>query len=105
MSEVSILHRLTECPHVVRLLGLCTDPGNYAIVMEYVENGDLKKMLLSEEREHCKIRKWSCRINMSLDIAKEMDFLHSRSPPIIHRDLKTSNVVVDRNYCCKVSIQ
>ena len=62
-------------------------------------------MLLSEEREHCKIRKWSCRINMSLDIAKGMDFLHSRSPPIIHRDLKTSNVVVDRNYCCKVSIQ
>ena len=41
---------------------------------------------------------------MSLEIAKGMDFLHSLNPSIIHRDLKTANVLVDCNYSCKVSI-
>ena len=94
-----------ECPYVIRLLGLCTDPGKYAIVMEYVENGDLEEMLMSNNMKHSKIKEWSCRRRMSLQIAKGMDFLHSLKPPIIHRDLKTSNVVVDRNYFCKVNIQ
>ena len=76
LSEVTIFHRLTECPHVVRLLGLCTDHGHYAIVMEHVGNGDLESMLLSEVREHHEIRKWSCRLKMSLEIAKGMNFLH-----------------------------
>ncbi|XP_062508596.1 uncharacterized protein LOC134184849 isoform X2 [Corticium candelabrum] len=102
LDEVTILHRLTESPYVIQLLGLCTDPGHYAIVMEYVENGDLEEMLISDNSKHSKIREWSCRRKMSLHIAKGMDFLHSLKPPIIHRDLKTSNVVVDRNYCCKI---
>ena len=72
--------------------------------MEHVGNGDLESMLLSEEREHPEIRKWSCRLKMSLEIAKGMDFLHSLNPSIIHRDLKTANVLVDCNYSCKVSI-
>ena len=104
LDEVTILHRLTESPYVIQLLGLCTDPGHYAIVMEYVEKGDLEEMLISDNSKHSKIREWSCRRKMSLHIAKGMDFLHSHKPPIIHRDLKTSNVVVDRNYCCKVEI-
>ena len=74
------------------------------IVMEYVENGDLESILLSEEREHPEIRKWSCRLKMSLEIAKGMDFLHSLNPSIIHRDLKTANVLVDCTYHCKASI-
>ena len=102
MREVRILHQLTECPYVIRLLGLCLAP--YAIVMEYVENGDLEDMLVLNQNQHKEIKNWSCRINMSLEIAKGMDFLHSRSPPIIHRDLKTSNVLVDGNYSCKVSV-
>ena len=74
LSEVTILHRLTECPHLVRLLCIFTDHGHYAIVMEYVGNGDLESMLLSEVREHPEIRKWSCRLKMSLQIAKGMNF-------------------------------
>ncbi|XP_062508424.1 receptor-interacting serine/threonine-protein kinase 2-like [Corticium candelabrum] len=66
------------------------------------ENGDLESILLSEEREHPEIRKWSCRLKMSLEIAKGMDFLHSLNPSIIHRDLKTANVLVDCTYHCKI---
>ncbi|XP_062508425.1 serine/threonine-protein kinase Tao-like [Corticium candelabrum] len=70
--------------------------------MKHVGNGDLESMLLSEEREHPEVRKWSCRLKMSLEIAKGMDFLHSLNPSIIHRDLKTANVSVDCNYFCKI---
>jgi serine/threonine protein kinase len=40
---------------------------------------------------------------MALDVATGMNFLHKLEPPIIHRDLKTANVLVDIRYCCKIS--
>ena len=100
--EVRILHRLTACPNIVRLLGLCLDVGRYSIVMEFVENGNLEDLLLGDLSKHAIIKQWECRIRMGLDIATGMDFLHRLEPPIIHRDLKTSNVLVDGKYCCKV---
>ena len=102
MGEASILKSLVDCPHIVRFLGLCIDPGHYAIVMEYVEYGNLENMLLSGVDEHPVIKQWNCRIRMAADIAKGMNYLHSRAKPIIHGDLKTANVLVDCNYCCKV---
>ena len=60
MTEASIL---TGCPSIVRLLGLCITPGLYALVMEYLENGDLETVLLSE---HPVVKQWNCRINMAL---------------------------------------
>ncbi|XP_062500996.1 probable serine/threonine-protein kinase drkD isoform X1 [Corticium candelabrum] len=102
MQEASILKSLVDCPHIVRFLGLCIDPGHYAIVMEYVEYGNLQDMLLSGVDEHPVIKQWNCRIRMAADIAKGMNYLHSRVKPIIHGDLKTANVLVDHNYCCKI---
>ncbi|XP_062508433.1 dual specificity protein kinase shkC-like [Corticium candelabrum] len=101
LNEVSILLRLKECPHIIKLLGVCMDYGHYSIVMEYVDNGNLEDMLLSDSK-HDEIKKWSCRLTMSLEIAKGMDFLHNLDPAILHRDLKTANVLVDRNYSCKI---
>ena len=100
--EVCILHQLAACPNIIRLLGLCMDAGHYSIVMEFAENGDLEELLLEGANDHPVIKEWECRIGMGLDIAKGMDFLHRQQPPIIHRDLKTSNILVDGNYCCKV---
>ncbi|XP_062500716.1 uncharacterized protein LOC134177953 [Corticium candelabrum] len=102
VGEASILKSLVDCPHIVRFLGLCIDPGHYAIVMEYVEYGNLENMLLSGVDEHPVIKQWNCRIRMAADIAKGMNYLHSRAKPIIHGDLKTANVLVDCNYCCKI---
>ena len=101
-KEVCILHQLAACPNVIRLLGLCVEAGHYSIIMEFVENGNLEDLLLESITDHPVIEQWECRIRMGLDIATGMDFLHQRQPPIIHRDLKSANVLVDGKYCCKV---
>ncbi|XP_062511707.1 receptor-interacting serine/threonine-protein kinase 2-like [Corticium candelabrum] len=102
IREASILQRLTDCPYIIRFLGMCIEPGYYAIVMKYVENGNLEDMLLCGVDDHPIIKQWDCRIRMALDIAKGMNYLHSLPSPIIHRDLKTANVLVCRNYDCKI---
>jgi serine/threonine protein kinase len=101
-KEVCILHRLAECPNIVCLLGLCLDPDYCSIIMEFVENGNLEDLLLGDLTSHPIIEQWECRIRMALDVATGMNFLHKLEPPIIHRDLKTANVLVDIRYCCKV---
>ena len=101
LREASILHRLGDCPYIVRFLGLCLEPGHYAIVMEYVEYGNLRDLLLYETDDH-PVKQLDCRIRMALEIAQGMNYLHNLESPIIHRDLKTANVLVGHNYCCKV---
>ena len=105
IKEVTILQRLAECPNIISLLGLCTAPGHYGIVMEYVENGNLDELLLEGLHDHPVIREWECRTRMGLDIARGMEFMHRQEPPIIHRDLKSANVLVDGKYCCKVRLK
>ena len=102
IREADILQQLTDCPYIIRFLGMCIDSGHYAIVMEYMENGNLEEMLLSGVDDHPIIKHWDCRIRMALEIAKGMNYLHSLPTPIIHRDLKTTNVLVGCNYGCKV---
>ena len=100
LREANILGRI-DCPSIVRFLGLCIDPGHYAIVMEHVQYGDLEKMLLSTDVLQ-RIQFSHHRIRIAQEIAKGMNYLHSLQPPIIHRDLKTANVLVGSGYCCKV---
>jgi serine/threonine protein kinase len=77
-------------------------PGHYAIVMEYINGknvynrltGDANNCLHSENLEN-----WAAT---ALEIAHGTDFLHSQVPPIILRDLKSANILVDNDYHCKV---
>ncbi|XP_062519667.1 ankyrin repeat and protein kinase domain-containing protein 1-like isoform X2 [Corticium candelabrum] len=88
--------------NIVGLLGVCLEPGCYALVLEYMRNGSVDRVMRENETP-AHLTAWEQRIRMGLDVACGMEFLHSHQPPIAHRDLKSANVLLDDDYRCKVS--
>ena len=89
-KEVAVLLSITKHPNIVRLIGLCDEPREYTLLLEFVDGKDLHDLLLEphEEKIEEKIENWSNRQEIALQIAKGMDHLHSQNPPILHFDLK-----------------
>lgn len=67
--------------NIVCMKGFCYEP--YSIVMEFMDLGSLHSYL-----KHNKNISFSTKVQLALDIASGMQFLHNTSPPIVHRDLK-----------------
>jgi len=96
-KEASIMAQLHH-PNIVRLYGVCIDPNEYGMVMEYMPEGSLDKVLADTKRKLL----WSKRWQISLDISLGISYLHERTPAIVHRDLKSLNIFVDENLRVKV---
>lgn len=91
-NEIEILSRVRNPRRFVNLIGFCTDSGgNQLIVVEYMLNGSLFDALHSTTRPPG----WSRRVRFTLQVAKAVLALHSSNPPVIHRDIKSSNVLID----------
>lgn len=83
---------LMRHPNLVLFMGSGISPeGNFCIVTEYCGGGTIFKLL--HENIHVALS-WKQRIKMALDVAKGMNCLHSHKPPIIHRDLKSLNLLL-----------
>ncbi|KAL7112227.1 hypothetical protein ACP275_05G138900 [Erythranthe tilingii] len=95
--EVEIMLRLRH-PNVVLFMGAVTRPPNMSILTEFLPRGSLYKLL---HRPNIQLDE-KLRIKMALDVAKGMNYLHSSHPIIVHRDLKTLNLLVDKNWVVKV---
>eukprot|EP00019_Armaparvus_languidus_P006004 CAMPEP_0168607050 /NCGR_PEP_ID=MMETSP0420-20121227/16923_1 /TAXON_ID=498008 /ORGANISM="Pessonella sp." /LENGTH=538 /DNA_ID=CAMNT_0008646807 /DNA_START=56 /DNA_END=1672 /DNA_ORIENTATION=- len=85
-------------PNICLFMGACTEPGNCMIVTELVPKGDLEKML-HDPAVHLSL---TLRMKMARDAALGMNWLHLSTPKFVHRDLKTSNLLVDENWRIKV---
>ncbi|XWS23955.1 hypothetical protein CRYUN_Cryun28dG0060100 [Craigia yunnanensis] len=92
-NEIEILSRVYH-PRLVNLIGYCSDTlcKNKLIVVEYMPNGSLYDLLHSSSRPPG----WSRRVRFALQVAKAVQALHSANPPVIHRDIKSSNVLIDQ---------
>ncbi|KAJ6969313.1 hypothetical protein NC653_037087 [Populus alba x Populus x berolinensis] len=98
-GSVAIMKRLRH-PNIVLFMGAVTQPPNLSIVTEYLSRGSLYRLLhKSGAREVLDERR---RLSMAYDVAKGMNYLHKRNPPIVHRDLKSPNLLVDKKYTVKV---
>ncbi|KAL2325434.1 hypothetical protein Fmac_024492 [Flemingia macrophylla] len=95
--EVRIMRRLRH-PNIVLFMGAVTRPPNLSIISEYLPRGSLYRIL---HRPNCLIDE-KRRIRMALDVARGMNCLHTSSPTIVHRDLKSPNLLVDKNWNVKV---
>ncbi|XP_073126545.1 serine/threonine-protein kinase CTR1-like isoform X2 [Henckelia pumila] len=99
LQEVAIMKRLRH-PNIVLFMGAVTEPPNLSIVTEYLSRGSLYRLLhKTGARDSLDERR---RMGMAFDVAKGMNYLHKRNPPIVHRDLKSPNLLVDRKYTVKV---
>ncbi|XP_038904015.1 serine/threonine-protein kinase CTR1-like [Benincasa hispida] len=98
LREVAIMKSLRH-PNIVLFMGAVTKPPNLSIVTEYLSRGSLYRLL---HKSGVKDIDETRRINMAFDVAKGMNYLHRRDPPIVHRDLKSPNLLVDKKYTVKV---
>ncbi|KAI3963907.1 hypothetical protein MKX01_027257 [Papaver californicum] len=103
--EVELLTRLRS-PYLLALLGYCSDHDRKLLVYEFMANGGLQEHLYPPRGSKGGASKldWETRLRIPLEAAKGLEYLHEHvSPPVIHRDFKSSNILLDRNFHAKVS--
>ncbi|MQL89525.1 hypothetical protein Taro_022091 [Colocasia esculenta] len=101
MNEIKLLSSVSH-PNLVRLLGCCIDRGEQILVYEYMPNGTLSQHLQRESSQPG--LPWTVRLTIAVDTAKAIAHLHSAiHPPIYHRDIKSSNILLDYNFNSKVA--
>ncbi|TYI34685.1 hypothetical protein ES332_A03G025600v1 [Gossypium tomentosum] len=96
-KEIDIMRKLRH-PNVLLFMGAVYSQERLAIVTEFLPRGSLFKAL-HKNNQALDVKR---RMRMALDVARGMNYLHHRNPPIVHRDLKSSNLLVDRNWNVKV---
>ncbi|KAK3165676.1 hypothetical protein QOZ80_1AG0036310 [Eleusine coracana subsp. coracana] len=96
---LSLLHH----PNLVKLLGYCTDAAQRILVYEYMPKGSLEDHLL-DLPPNWKPLPWHTRMQIAVDAAKGIEYLHEvANPPVIYRDLKASNILLDADFNAKLS--
>ena len=89
-NEISILTSIRH-PNIVMLLGTMVEDNNLCIVTEYCEGGTLYDLLYKKKNIEIPL---NLKLNILIQISKALNFLHQNEPPIIHRDLKSLNVLL-----------
>jgi serine/threonine protein kinase/2',3'-cyclic-nucleotide 2'-phosphodiesterase (5'-nucleotidase family) len=97
-AEVAFLSELHH-PNVVMFIGACIKKPNLCVVTEYVKKGSLRSVLTDNT---IKLR-WQQKLMMLRGAAMGINYLHTLNPLLIHRDLKSDNLLVDENWNVKVA--
>ncbi|XP_031256620.1 probable receptor-like protein kinase At2g42960 [Pistacia vera] len=89
--------------NLVRLLGYCIEGVHRMLVYEYVNNGNLEQWLHGAMRQHGALT-WEARMKVIIGTAKALAYLHEAiEPKVVHRDIKSSNILIDDEFNAKVS--
>ncbi|OMO84239.1 hypothetical protein COLO4_22153 [Corchorus olitorius] len=106
-EELKILQKVNHA-NLVKLMGISADSdGNCYLVYEYAENGSLDKWLHSKSSSSSRyvaFLTWSQRLQVALDVANGLQYMHEHTQPnIIHRDIRTSNILLDSTFRAKIA--
>ncbi|KAK9141516.1 hypothetical protein Syun_010916 [Stephania yunnanensis] len=100
-NEVDLLCKIQH-PNIISLYGCCIYGETRCIVYELMQNGSLETQLHGPSQGSALT--WHIRLKIALDVARGLEYLHENSnPPVIHRDLKSSNILLDSNFNAKLS--
>ncbi|XVE75169.1 hypothetical protein DITRI_Ditri12bG0074000 [Diplodiscus trichospermus] len=98
-NEILILSSINH-PNLVKLHGYCSDPRGLLLVYDYVPNGTLAHHLHDRPKNSLT---WQVRLEIALQTASAIEYLHfSVVPPIVHRDITSSNIFVEKDMRIKV---
>ncbi|KAM6580625.1 hypothetical protein CsatA_004399 [Cannabis sativa] len=102
LVEVLILSLLHH-PNLVSLVGYCADGDQRILVYEYMPNGSLEDHLLELAPDSTALD-WNTRMKIAAGAAKGLEYLHEQAnPPVIYRDFKASNILLDKEFNPKLS--
>ncbi|XP_047315565.1 wall-associated receptor kinase-like 14 [Impatiens glandulifera] len=100
MNEIKLLSSVSH-RNLLRLLGCCIEKGEQILVYEFMPNGTLSEHLQGKKG---KPLTWTTRLTIATETAQAIAYLHSAmNPPIFHRDIKSSNILLDHNFKSKVA--
>ncbi|RAL51121.1 hypothetical protein DM860_005477 [Cuscuta australis] len=101
-AEVEMLGRLHH-RNVVKLIGICLEERARCLVYELVPNGSVESHLHGVDKERAPLD-WNARVKIALGAARGLAYLHEDSSPrVIHRDFKSSNILLEHDFTPKVS--
>ncbi|KAJ8633556.1 hypothetical protein MRB53_026892 [Persea americana] len=100
LAELNVLSKIHH-RHLVFLIGYCVEQSEMILVSEFMENGTLKDHLYGKDLPSLS---WKQRLEICIGSARGIHYLHTFSAQgIIHRDVKSANILLDENYSAKVA--
>ncbi|XP_068196382.1 receptor-interacting serine/threonine-protein kinase 2-like [Antennarius striatus] len=100
LKEAEVLHK-ARFNYIIQIFGICNEPEFFCIVTEFMSNGSLD--LLLHEKDTYPGLAWPLRLRILYEIALGVNFLHNMSPPLLHHDLKTQNILLDGEFHAKIA--
>ncbi|KAK3143347.1 hypothetical protein QOZ80_4AG0299240 [Eleusine coracana subsp. coracana] len=101
LTEIDCITNVKH-PNLVELIGCCVEANNRILVYEYLQNSSLDRALLGYNSEPANFT-WNIRSSICVGVAKGLAYLHEEiASPIVHRDIKASNILLDRSYIPKI---
>ncbi|XP_030461525.1 probable LRR receptor-like serine/threonine-protein kinase At1g53430 [Syzygium oleosum] len=102
LNEIGMISALQH-PNLVKLYGCCVEGNQLLLVYEYMENNSLARALFGRDEQQIELD-WATRKKICLGIARGLAYLHEESRlKIVHRDIKATNVLLDKELNAKIS--
>ncbi|GLT35324.1 hypothetical protein SLA2020_097900 [Shorea laevis] len=102
-AEINLLKKINHT-NIIRLSGFCLHEGSSYLVYQYAENGSVSDWLQSNKYQGSHTPSWQQRVRIAHDVADALNYLHNyTNPPYIHKNLKTSNILLDGDFRAKIA--